>query len=309
MTRSRRSLGSILFALVALLSSASLAAQDVALRYRWTKGEEQRYRTTTQTDMVMSGIPGMGDMTVVTTMVQVTKMVADDVAADGTATIRMVYESVKMNMAMPMMGEVSYDSAAPPAAGNPLTDALKPLGALVGEPFTIVVSVSGKVLKIDGLTPILDKARAGLASAAGAAGFGGGGDVNTILSDASQRATLEQSFVPMPDKPLKVGETWKNAFKIPNPFGAQAASQVFTLKEATGATARIAAAGTMKPEGAPGAMGPMTVTMGDGTSQGDITFNVKLGRMQKMTSVLVMPLSMSMAAPDGTNLSIQASSK
>ena len=133
--------------------------------------------------------------------------------------------------------------------------------------------------------------------------------MNSILSDASQRATLEQSFVPMPDKPLKVGETWKNAFKIPNPFGAQAVSQVYTLKEATGATVRLAATGTLKPEGAPGAMGPMTVTMGDGTSQGDITFNVKLGRMEKMTSVLSMPLSMSMSAPDGTSISLQAASK
>ncbi len=194
MTSPRRSLSIALVALVALASSPVLRAQDMSLKYRWTKGEEQRLRTTTQTDMVMSGIPGMGDMNVGTTMVQVTKMVADNVAADGTATIRLVYESIKMTMSVPMIGDVVYDSAAPDTAGNPMADSLKPLGALVGQPFTMVVSPAGKVLKIDGLGPMLEKVKAGIAQSAGGAGIPGAGDVNSIcnrgLAEECARAEL-----------------------------------------------------------------------------------------------------------------------
>jgi hypothetical protein len=235
-------------------------------------------------------------------------MVANDVAADGTATLRMSYESLKMTMNIPMVGDVAYDSADPSASVGPIADSLKPLGALVGQAFTMVVSPAGKVMKIDGLGPIIEKARAGLVAATGGAGGLGGSDINSILNEDSQRSQLEQIFPALPDKPAKVGETWNNAYKIPNPFGTQAVSQVYTLK-ATGATTQISLTGTIKPDGAPGAMGPMTVSMGDGKSSGDITFDAKLGRVRKMVTTLSMPLSMSMAAPDGTNISLQANTK
>jgi hypothetical protein len=305
----RRRLVRILLPVLAALSSTVwVVAQDVTLRYRWTKGEELRYRTTAQTDMTMTGLPGMGDMNVTTVQVQVHKMVADDVAADGAATVRVTYESMKMTMNMPMMGEVTYDSAAPEAAaGNPLAENLKPLGALVGQPFTMVVSPAGKINRIDGLAPILEKARAGMAAAAG--GALGAGDLNAILSEDSQRIGLERSLLPMPERATKVGETWKNSLKVPNPMGAQVVADVYTLKEVAAGIARVSSAGTVKPEGAPGTMGPMTVAMGDGTSQGEVVFDVKAGRVNKSTSVVSLPLTMTMSSPDGTTLNIQAATK
>jgi hypothetical protein len=244
-------------------------------------------------------------MNVTNTMVQLMKMVADVVAADGTVTLRVVYDSIKMNMSVPMMGDVAYDSANPPPAGNPITDSLKPLGALVGQPFTMVVSPSGKVQRVDGLGPILDKARAGMAQSAGAAGMGAG-DLSAVLNEASQKATLEQMFSALPEKPVKVGDSWKNAYKIPNPMGNQAVSQVYTVKEATAASALIALTGTVKAEGPPASMGPMSVTMGDGTSTGDITFDMKLGHVRKQVSTLAMPMTMAMT--DGS-VTIQANMK
>jgi hypothetical protein len=307
MTRARRSVRILLVVLAAVAGSPWLFAQDATLRYRWTKGEEQRYRTTTQTEMVMSGVPGMGDMNIASTMVQVHKMTVEDVAADGTATLRYVYESFKMTMAIPMAGEMTYDSTAPPAEGNPVTDSLKPLGAMAGQPFTIVVSPLGKIAKIAGLSPILEKAKSGMA--AGAGGALGAGDLSSVLSEESQRSSIEQGFAQLSGNPAKVGETWKLVFKIPSPFGVQAMSLQSTLQEATAATARIVTAGTLKPEGAPGTLGPMTVTMGDGTSNGEATFDLKQGRLRKMTTVSSLPLTLAMAAPDGTTINLQAAQK
>jgi hypothetical protein len=296
----------------ALVSSATLAAQDVTLRYRWTKGEEVRYRNTIQTDMQMSGLPGMGDMTVSMTMVQVNKLVVDDIAADGTATIRSTTESIKMTMNIPMMGEVSYDSAAPqPAGTNPITDALgQSVGALVGETLTLAVASSGRVGKIDGLARVVEKLKKSAPAAGGAMGMG---NMDSFFSEDAQRSTIEQSFAVMPDKPVKPGDTWKNEYKIPSPLGSQTASYVCTLKSqdtvSGNPTARIATTGTVKSSGAPGVMGPMTVTMGDGASQGELLFDTKLGRVRKSTGTMTQPLAMKMNPGDGTEIAIQAVQK
>ena len=306
MNLSRRTFSMAFFFLAALLGSASLAAQDVALKYRWTRGEEVRYRTTIQTDMQMSGLPGMGDMTVTMTMAQVQKLVAEDVAADGTAIIRNTFESIKMTMNVPMMGEITYDSTQPQASGgNPVADAIgKSVGALAGETFTMTVAPNGKVGKIDGLSRLVEKAKAG--AAAGSAGLGM--NMDAFISEEGQRATIEQSFTQLPDKPIKVGENWKNTFTIPGPTGTQSVSTTYTLKAQEGSIARVSTAGTIN-AGAPGTMGPRSVTMGDGTSQGELQFDTKLGRVRKATGTSTQPMSMKMSAPDGTDLAIQAAQK
>src|SRR5687768_13139914 len=111
--------------------AAAVSAQPLMLRYRWTKGEEVRYRMTQQSTATISGLPGgMPDMNVVTTMSQVVRSVVEDVAPDGTATIRQTYESVRMNMDSPM-AKMAYDSAAKDAAGDPMMKDM--FSAMIGE--------------------------------------------------------------------------------------------------------------------------------------------------------------------------------
>jgi hypothetical protein len=313
MNSSRRTLAVALFALIALGAAPILRAQGVSLKYRWTKGEVLNYRSTIKSHVVMSGVPGMGEMTVGTTITQMTKMTTEDVAADGSATVRNLIESMKMEMATPM-GTMTYDSAAPAAAGgDPMMDAFaKSIGVMVGESFTMVMTPAGKVLKIDGMSKILEKAKANAPEAVAALGAAGG--LEAMMGDDAQRSSLEQTFVGFPAAPVKTGETWKSEVKIPNAFGAMTAAFTFTMKgvttEAGREVAQIANAGTIKATagGAPGVMGPMTVTMGDGTSTGEALFDVKRGRMQKATTVVNLPMTMSMASPDGTNISLQAAS-
>ncbi len=304
-----RSLRIALMFVAALASSATLAAQDVTLRYRWTKGEEVRYRTTQQTDMQMSGLPGMGDMNITMTMTQVNKFVVDAVTADGSATLRNTYESVKVAMNVPMMGEVTFDSANPAAsAGNPISEALaKTMGAMAGETITMEVAANGKVGKVDGLARVVEKIKSG-ASAAGAQM--GLGSMDQYMSEDGLRSTIDQTFSLLPDKAVKVGETWKNEYKIPASAGAaQTVSVNMTFKAQEGGVARIASTGATKASGPAAPMGPMTVTVGDGTSQGEMLFDVKAGRVRKATGMLSVPMSMRMSAPDGTDIAIQAAQK
>jgi len=141
-------------ALIAGLTGIA-SAQSVTLRYKWTKGEEVRYRVTQQTTATVSGLPsGLGNMNVDTTMAQVVRSVVKDVAADGTATMEQVYESVRMDLNSPL-ARISVDSANKDAAAdaNPMNAAL---GAMLGESFVIVVSPTGVVQKVEGLDWLME---------------------------------------------------------------------------------------------------------------------------------------------------------
>src|SRR6185503_10534986 len=106
--------------------------QTVTLRYKWNKGEEVRYRVTQQSTATVAGLPsGMGPMNIDTTMTQVVRSVVKDVAADGSATIEHVYESIKMDIDSPM-AKMAFDSANKDAAADS-NQMNKTLGAMVGE--------------------------------------------------------------------------------------------------------------------------------------------------------------------------------
>jgi len=71
-------------------AATSSFAQEVTLRYRWTKGEETRTRMTQQVSTTIStAIPGgPGNGSVESSMSQVFHTIVEDVAAEGTATLR-----------------------------------------------------------------------------------------------------------------------------------------------------------------------------------------------------------------------------
>ena len=72
--------------------------------------------------------------------------------------------------------------------------------------------------------------------------------------------------------------------------------------------ARLATTIKTRAEGT-GAMGPMTVKVEPGSGTGEMIFDTKLGRVLKTTATTSMPMSMSMTAPDGTSMSMQAATK
>src|SRR5262245_40230544 len=212
MIERRRRLACVALALAALCVQ-SLAAQDVTLRYKWRKGDTLRYRWTAQSNVTMSGIPGLGDMTVTTTLGQVVKMAVEDVAADGTAALRATFESAKVEIATPA-GPIKYDSAAPPSAtGDPMMDALgKAMGALIGASVTLTVTPIGTVPQLQGMEDLAARMKKAIGEEATMTGL------DAIFSNDSMLSSFAQNFARMPDKPVKIGDAWKSELKIANPM-------------------------------------------------------------------------------------------
>ena len=297
--------------LLALLASAApVHAQGVTLKYRWTKGESLTYRMGQQTASTVTGMPGISEVKLEQNMVLMLKITAEDVAADGTATLSQTFESVKMDMSGPM-GRVSYDTAAPSAIANPMVQALRQIfTGMVGASITIVQAPDGSVRKVEGATKVMDRivksAQGDPAAIAAAEGM------KSILSDEAVKATLEQSFPKLPAAALQPGETWQAQLAMGNDTIGRVTGDVkFTLKAVEGAgdaaTAQIAVALTVKQDVAPPpAANGMIVKMGEGKGTGDIAFDVAKGRIVKSSMKTDTPSTMTMQGPDGNMATLQS---
>lgn len=296
-------------ALACLAIAAPLYAQGVTLRYHWTKGDVLTYKMLILTTSQVSGMQGRGDVTLQQTMTQVLKIAVDDVAADGTATLKQTFGSVRMEMDGPM-GKFSYDTAAPSTSTNPMAQSMgKVLGAMAGETITVVQAPDGTVRSVEGASRIMDKITKTLPSDAGANALAQA--LKTSLSDEALKATLEQSFTKLPQGPVKPGDTWKGQMNMGNDtIGKITGSVDFTLKALDGsgdaATGRIGVAVAMKQESAP-ASGPggMVMKLQDARGEGEMLFEIAKGRIRKSTMKSSMPSTISGQSPDGNPMTIQ----
>jgi uncharacterized protein DUF6263 len=314
----RRSLVCLAVLCIAAGSPRSAAGQDVTLRYRWTKGEELRYRTTLQTSATASGtgIPGGPGGSVDQTMTQVIRTIVDDVSPDGTATLRQVIESVRIEMNNPM-GKMVFDSTATSSneAANPFSQILSGMySAMIGQSITVVTSPTGAIQKIEGMARLMDNMLKNMPQAPAGASLLD--DLRKTFSDDAAQDFSARGLAQFPDRPLKPGDVWDDRFTAGFPmFGAITTSRTSTFQgvESRGgiAVARITAKLTMKsdPAAAPPSVGPFTMQMGESTGDRELLFDVAKGRMQRVTTAMSQVMTMSGTAPGGQSLSMQTPTK
>lgn len=312
--RTHVSMAAAAIAVVALAMPTGAAPQEAALAYKWNKGETLRYRMTQTTDTTMSGLPGgMPDVTLNQVLTQAFKMTVDDLTADGVVTLSQVFESMRMDVNTPA-GKVTVDSAAPAASGGaPEQLAHKIFASLIGEPVTVVLSPTGRVQKVEGFNRLIDKmAGAVAADPAGAAALR---QLKAGMGDEQMSAMFSQGFPEFPQKPLKAGDKWNTSASMPNPvFGSVNTTTELTLASIEGQTAKILT--TMKMERDPKAAPPaaaammgMKPEMGTSTGDAELIFDVQKGQLRSATANIMMPLSMSGTAPDGTPVNMKTSAK
>jgi hypothetical protein len=300
-----------LLALLALLTAASpVAAQGVLLKYRWTKGDSLTYRMVNDTQSTISGMPGVGEIAVHQSMTQVLKVTAEDVTADGVATLRQSFESIRMEMDGPM-GKLVYDSAVPDKTANPMIDAFaKVMGALVGESIIVVIAPEGTVRQVEGASRLMEKVLKGMPQDPAVAGAAQG--LKSMLSDDALKTTLSQSFAKLPAEAVRIGDAWSGTLSMGNEMiGRIVGASTFTLKAIEGPAdtplGRIAVALTLKQEVTPPPSGPMGMVMklGESKGEGEMQFNVARGRIQRSTMRTEMPSTMTMTGPDGSPATMQ----
>jgi hypothetical protein len=291
--------------------SLTAVVQDVTLSYRWAKGDTLRYSIVQQSTTAISGIPGVGEMTIEQSTSQILKAAAEDVTADGTARVRYTAESMKMDMTSPMFS-MAYDSANP-AGGDALLKSV--LSGLVGESFVLTMAPTGKIEKVEGLTAIAEKVFKNVPNDPSTAGMLDGLKAN--MTDDAMRSLMTQTFPQFPGKTLKVGDSWNSEVSSGNPMlGTLVTTIVSTLKAVDGAgssrMATVTTALTVKQDASkpppPNPMG-FSMQMGEASGDGEQVFEAGSGKMRKSTTRLSMPLSMSGTGPDGSPMNLKTTVK
>jgi hypothetical protein len=308
MTSPKCALAAVLACAVVAMPSALVARQDVTLRYKWTKGETRRYRMTQRTTSTISGVPGGKDgMTVEQTLSQIWKEAVEDVAADGTMTVRATFESINVDMSTPM-GRMSYDTEHPESASDPNAIFKAMFANMIGESFTVALSPAGVVQRVEGLSRLAEKMFASLPASTGPMLSG----IRQAMSDDAMKQNMSQAYLAFPDRPLKTGDTWNDQVTTVNPIGTMTISSASTLQAVAGAadTQIVTVGSTLtlrQDSSAPGA-GPMgmTVKLDEATGVRETLFNAARGMTERVTMDITMPMSISGTGPDGTAMNLRS---
>lgn len=289
----------------ALAIAVPMAAQQVELRYKWTKGDALEYRVTLHTTSDVTGVPGRPDAKTEQTITQRITLTVDGVAPNGVASVHETATSIRSELTGPN-GNVVVDTAAPAQTSrDPIAEAMaKMLTAVVGQPINVVFAPDGSVRSVEGGSRLLARV-VGAAGADRDAAMASQA-LTSLYSDDALRNMLEQSFPKLPVQPLKPGDTWTGQLALGNQtIGRIAADLTFTLKslDGSGDAQRATVAATMKLTQAvkPPAGGAtrVTLTLGDSRGEGDIGFDVARGRIVTNTMRTEMPSTVSMVGPDG----------
>ncbi len=315
--RTRAIVAACLVSSLALLHAPVAAGQDVTLAYRWTSGETTRYRIIQQTTSTITGLPGgMPDVTVEQLASQVFKTTVDSVAADGATKLQQAIESMHMEFDTPM-GKFGFDSANPGAgSGHPVEATLKDIfSSLIGATFTLTLTPSGTIQSVEGASAVLEKLSSKVANDPMSAPMLE--SLRAGFSDEAIKAMFSQGFAEFPPRAVKQGETWERTMSIPNPMlGALTNTTTSTLTGVEGApgaqVAKIATTVALKQDSATTtAVGPMgmTAALKDASGDGEMLFDVSKGRLQRGTTRVTLPMTMSGNGPDGTPMTMQTNAK
>jgi hypothetical protein len=299
--RARTLQSTLVLGSVCVLGVSALVAQSGVLRFQWNKGETLRYRATTESNVLMSGLPG-GDMTVTNSLAQVQALMTESVAADGSATVRATTESVRLDIGTPM-GTMSYDSTSKTPPTDPMVATMASmLSATIGHPIMVVFTPDGGVKSVTGGSAMIAKIKQKLTGA----DLESLGDLEAQMGDEALRAGFDQGLGSLPGKPVKTGDTWSTTIKVPNPMGNMTVNSTFTMQGTQTVDGReLTKIGiASKITGGAGEMGPMSTQLGNGNGDGEMFFDHKFGRIQRLVMRQTLPMTMSMAGPDGSPLTL-----
>lgn len=142
---------------------------------------------------------------------------------NGNKAITVTYDRLSMELQNALV-HMSYDSRD----SNGSDSSLKHLTKMLGKPFTMQVSPQGEVLRVDGLSEIInsmdDSAKLAL-----------GGTFN----DSAIRSMMQQSLNIFPDKPVRPGDTWKKTYQYDMSVMGMKIDNEFKLLSVNNGTAKV----------------------------------------------------------------------
>lgn len=268
-------------------------SEDVRLAWKLKEGDTLRYRIVQEIHDVSAG---SGDFATDVGSGQVLQEKVKSVASDGTATIECTWEALRIQMSIPMVGDLSFDSTRTdgPASSS---GQLKGLASVVGATFRMHLKRNGEVVSVSGVNEALSKAFPEDDPSLKLPG----GILGQSFNDDGMRRTLQSAF--LPDKSVAAGAMWKHdATFHPRSLGDLKLHLDFAFtgmeKVGSASCAKLDVKYAMEFGGTPDLSGPpgaeqfdTELKLEEGKGEGTIYFAPSLGRMIQSSTVSVMRLA------------------
>ena len=122
----------------------------------------------------------------------------------GNQRITVTYDRIAMSLRNPM-ANMAYDSRDAKSGDS----ALRNMGAILNRPFSMVVNRQGEILKVEGLSEIInslgDSTQAGKEIRK---------QLSSTFNDSAIKSMMQQSLNIFPDHPVRTGESWKKSYNM-----------------------------------------------------------------------------------------------
>ena len=245
--------------LAAGLTRASIATAQEPVTLKWTikEGDTFYAKSTAVSDMTLDVLGMTQDLKHKATTVARYKVKS---VKPGAIVVEMTYIDAKMELeGLPGIGEIG--------------DKLK------GSTLTATFDDDMEVTKVDGYEKLIEKL--------------GGDDPMTkqimqmMVSDSAARMMFTQVFIPLPNKPIKVGDAWTRTDKIPlQGLGDLTSKTKLTLDAVESGVAKIKLGGEVSFKPGKGEVKglPIKITKADLKSEkftGTHSFDTKAGRLKE----------------------------
>lgn len=260
-------------ALVAIVSNLPAHAEPVRIAPRLVDGPVGVFAVTTETKQT-AAVTGEPEKSIVYRLDARTR-IEFRAATPEKATAAITYDRIAIKLDSPGMKN-EFDSDWPAARDGESAFGPAVRGA-VGKTVTASVSATGEIGEIEGLDAVAPAGPQGDA-------------VRQLLNPTGIRELLETILGIRHDAaPCEAGVSWTEVQELPNLLGVIRLSETRTLRsvEHDRATIGIAGSGTLERK-ADAAPGGQFVTLKSAVIEGDASWDVKAGRLERLSHTLTM---------------------
>lgn len=291
---------------VSSANGGAAGAGPIALKIKWQTGKkyDMEMDLNQTTDMNISDKPIHEELRI-TQGIQYLPVKDLD---NGGHQVEMKFDSQKFDLARNGKEVVNYDSAQNTTADTNSAAVAAIMHAMLGVPIDYTFAADGTLEKIDGVDSLTSR-------------------IAAAEPDQRQRMALEQLYdqdtlkqfygsfsQPLPDHPVKIGESWSSSQDITSPTGVMTMDGTYTFKDWEQHNGHncvhLLVTGDIKTKTAPPSPGGEVVKIEKGIMTGDVWFDPDLGMIVDSNTGLDMTLNIttqSMAITQNMNQNVRMS--
>ena len=244
------------------ITSCKSGSETVDLKFQLGKGGKYEYATNMDMTMNQMGMQAKTKMGVTYLF---------EVVGDSAGWKQLSSTIQRVTMDVDGMGmNMSFDSDKPSAdTAGPMGVTAKMFTAMKGGKFSFTMNEKGEVGSVSGIQEMVAKMLSGNPNAEQMLA-----SMQQTFSEENFKQNVQQSFAIYPDKPVKVGESWKKSMVMQNQGMTIKSDNTYTLESVKGDDAAIKVASNLSSDST--AVQGVAIKV-SGTSNGNMNFHVPTG--------------------------------